>query len=120
MGPLAQTEGERGWKSQEPTGMRKRSRGREPPGQEEVDREGGQEASRCASAGITLGLEQTFVEISTLQGAQWSGPRGPEAGTTKRRCFYEKEEKAQTDADEPCSGGVQTLLKIRRPVLGAG
>lgn len=57
-GSVSTDTGEQGWKkSHEPTGMWMRSRGREPPGQEEVDREGGQEASRCASAGITAGLE---------------------------------------------------------------
>lgn len=36
---------------------------------------------------------QISVEISTLHGAQWSGPKRPEAETAKRRCFYEKERK---------------------------
>lgn len=52
---------------------------------------------------------ETSVGISTLQGAQWSGPKGPEAGTAKRRCFYEKERKRP----DRCRG---SLLR-RRPDL---
>lgn len=105
-GPLAQIEGERGWeKSQGPAGMRKRSRGREPPGQAEADR--GPPGVRALASPRASDTDLRGDLHSA--GRQWSGPKGPEAGTAKRRCFYEKERKRP----DRCRG---SLLR-RRPDL---
>lgn len=59
----------------------------------EVDREGGQAASRCASAGISAGLEYRPPWGSSLCGEpSGQGPRA-RGRNSKEKVFYEKERK---------------------------